>query len=107
MNNSLHEPQIIANAKNALGYFIVFTFVSCGAFFILGGMACPFIWLSLSQERWDGWTLMWQEREKKKGKTITFEEARRTVRKIMGCLFVVWFVLGWGLFVLSQMTYMN
>jgi hypothetical protein len=109
MNNKLHEPKFVGDIQNAIGYFVVVTFLTCGVAFVLVGMFAPllFFWIDSEYNKPGA-----KEDAKKceeavksnglkenKGTYDFFLSSRRWAAVI---LLTLWFVLSWAFFILAQ-----
>ena len=95
MNDSIHEPEFIADAKNAAAYFIILSFVTCGVVFILAGAICPFFWPWFKRI---SVKMALEDANKGHG---TYEENLKENLAGSIILTVVWFLLSWGFLVVA------
>lgn len=98
-NNVLHEPQMLSDAKNAIGYMLVLAFVSCGVIFILAGMVAPFFLPKLfriSEEI--------SREEVKKDPTKNYEKTLRSYKTFFVVIDLIWMVIAWTIFVVAMVT---
>lgn len=95
MNNSLHEPEFIGDIKNAIGYFVVLGFLTCGTLFIFGGMFAPFFvgyWSRMA----DGLA-----RDAAKKGHYTYEEMKPISNWFVGIGVAIWSLIAWAIFVFA------
>lgn len=95
MNNTIHEPEFVADAKNAAFYFVVLCFVTCGLVFVLGGMVSPLFWGWFKNRCYE---MSREDTAKGKG---TFESNLKENLMMAKVAIAVWFVLAWGFLVVA------
>lgn len=95
MNNTIHEPEFIANTKNAVVFLIVLCFITCGTVFVLGGMVSPLFWKWLKHR-----CIAMSKEDAAKGKG-TFESNLTENLRMAKVTLVVWFLLAWGFLVVA------
>lgn len=95
MNNTIHEPEFVADAKNAAAYFVILCFVTGGLVFVLGGMVSPFFWNRVKERCIE---ISREDAEKGKGTyEANLKENLRTAKNMLA----FWFILAWGFLVVA------
>jgi hypothetical protein len=90
MNDNIHEPEIVADTKNAAAYFLVLAFVSGGVFLLVLGAVSPYF---LPRKIRKAKALA------KEMKTGTYEENYRKLRNKAILVTACQFIIAWALII--------
>jgi len=96
IDDKLHEPKFVTDARNTLGWFVALAIITCGIVFIVGGMFSPFFW---------PWCVRQAKSMAEEEDAGYYQKNLREYKWMFAILLAIWFIVSWTICIVAHIAH--